>query len=170
MYVVAYNSLWPLQGPVSRKSRELFGAEKLVVKLESACFQTLIFQRVGNARKTKRIAKFDGLEPRCCEDIKGIGAPRNRPEKFRDFWETGPRWRHKTGVWKRGVLNRDFFCCMLWNQSDVKLSQCFVFRQICRNTPVAALNTTPVYKPAYATAQDIINDNNRNDNCTFVLQ
>ena len=34
-----------------------------------------------NVRKTKRIAKFDGLEPRCCEDIKGIVTP----EKFRDF-------------------------------------------------------------------------------------
>ena len=26
-------------------------------------------------RKTKRIAKFGGLEPRRCEDIKGIVAP-----------------------------------------------------------------------------------------------
>ena len=31
------------QGPVSRKSRELFGPEKQVVKLQSACFEKLIF-------------------------------------------------------------------------------------------------------------------------------
>lgn len=37
--------------------------------------------------------------------------------------------------------------------------------QICGKTPVAALNTTPVYQPAYATAQDIINDVNYKNNC-----
>ena len=31
------------QGSVSRKSRELFGPEKQVVKLQSACFEKLIF-------------------------------------------------------------------------------------------------------------------------------
>ena len=33
-------------------------------------------------RKTKRIAKFDGLEPRSCEGINGNMVA---PEKFRDF-------------------------------------------------------------------------------------
>ena len=55
---------------------------KLVVKLQSSCFEKLIFEHIFDARKTKRIAKFDVLEPRCCKDIKGN---RNRPEKFRDF-------------------------------------------------------------------------------------
>ena len=36
-----------------------------------------------NVRQTKRIAKLAGLEPRCCEDIKGIKG--NKPEKFRDL-------------------------------------------------------------------------------------
>ena len=31
------------QGPVTRKSRELFEPEKPVVKLQSACFEKLIF-------------------------------------------------------------------------------------------------------------------------------
>ena len=57
-------------GLVSRKSRELFGPEKLVVKLQYACFEKLIFLHVFNTRKIKRIAKFEGLEPRRCEDIK----------------------------------------------------------------------------------------------------
>ena len=31
------------QGPVSRKSQERFGPEKPVIKLQSACFEKLIF-------------------------------------------------------------------------------------------------------------------------------
>ena len=50
-------------GPVSRKSRKLYGPEKLVVKLQSACFEKMIFLHVFNIRKIKRIAKFEGLEP-----------------------------------------------------------------------------------------------------------
>ena len=67
-------------GPISRKSPDLFGPEKLVVKLQSACFEKLIFLHVFNIRKTKTIAKFEGLEPRCCEDIKGIVAPEIGPK------------------------------------------------------------------------------------------
>ena len=72
----------PDQGPVSRKSRELFGPEKLVVKLQSACFEKLIFFDI---RKAKRIAKFDGLEPRHCEDIKAVVAPEIGPKSFGTF-------------------------------------------------------------------------------------
>ena len=65
-------------GPVSRKSRELFGPEKPVVFI---------------VRNTKRIAKLDGLEPLRIYKYKGNCGTRNRPEKFRDFRETGPRAR-----------------------------------------------------------------------------
>ena len=51
------------QGPVSRKSQELFGPKKHVVHLQSACFEKLTFLHVFSGRKTKRIAKFDDLEP-----------------------------------------------------------------------------------------------------------
>ena len=34
-------------------------------KLQSTCLAKLIFKHVFNVRKTKRIAKSDGLEPRC---------------------------------------------------------------------------------------------------------
>ena len=78
------------QGPVSRKSRELFGPEKLVVKLKSACFEKLIFLHVFNIRKTKRIAKFEGLEPRHCEDIKAIVAPEIGPKNFGTFEKHAP--------------------------------------------------------------------------------
>ena len=67
------------QGPVSRKSREVFWPEKPLVKLQSACFQKLISQRLFDVGKTKRIAKFDGLESLCCEDIREIVAPEIGP-------------------------------------------------------------------------------------------
>ena len=73
------------QGPVSRTSRELFGPEKLVVKLQSARFEKLIFLHAFNMRKIKRIAKFEGLEPRRCEDIKEIVVPDIGPKSFGTF-------------------------------------------------------------------------------------
>ena len=79
-----------IQGPVSRKSRELFGPEKLVAKLQSACFEKLIFSHVFNIRKTKRIAKFEGLEARRCEDIKAIVAPEIGPKSFGTFEKQAP--------------------------------------------------------------------------------
>ena len=83
-----------VQGPVSRKSRELFGPEKLVVKLQSACLEKLIFLHVFNIRKTKRIAKFEGLEPRRCKDIKAMVAPEIVPKSFGTFEKQAPgvRW------------------------------------------------------------------------------
>ena len=78
------------QGPVSRKSRELFGPEKLVIKLQSARFEKLIRLHVFNIRKTKWIAKFEGLEPWRCEDIKGIVAPEIGPKSFGTFEKQAP--------------------------------------------------------------------------------
>ena len=45
--------------------------------------QKLISSHVFNIRKTKRIVKFDGLEPRRCEDIKEIVAPEIGPNRGR---------------------------------------------------------------------------------------
>ena len=75
-----------IPGPVSRKSRELFWPEKQVVKLKSTYCQKLIFWHVYNVRKSKRVAKLDGFEPRRCEDIlyRNCGT-RNRPENFGTF-------------------------------------------------------------------------------------
>ena len=83
-------SISSVQGPVSRKSRELFGPEKLVVKLQSACFEKLIFLHVFKIRKTKRIEKFDDLESRRCEDIKAIVAPEIGLKSFGTFEKQGP--------------------------------------------------------------------------------
>ena len=77
-------------GLVSRKSGELFGPQKLVVKLQSACFEKLIFLHVFNIRKTKSIAKFEGLEPRRWEDINAIAAPEIGPKSFGTFEKQAP--------------------------------------------------------------------------------
>ena len=58
-----------------------------VVKLHSTCFEKLIFQDVFNVRKTKSIAKFDGLEPWRRE---GIVAPEIGPKKFGTFAKLAP--------------------------------------------------------------------------------
>ena len=85
------------QGPVSLKSQELFWPEKPIVELQSTCFEKLIFEHVFNARKTKRIAKFDSLEPRRCEGIKGIVAPEIGPKSFGT--SPGPRFLHGGKPW-----------------------------------------------------------------------
>ena len=41
-------------------------------------------------RKIKRNAKFEGLEPRRCEDIKGIVVPDNGPKSFGTFEKQAP--------------------------------------------------------------------------------
>ena len=61
----------------------LFGPEKSVVKLKTACFESLVFQHVSNKKKkNKRIAKFDGLEPRGFEQITGSEAPEIGPNSI----------------------------------------------------------------------------------------
>ena len=67
-------------------------------------------------RKTKRIAKFDGLEPRSCEDVNGNSGTRNTPEKFRDFWETSPKWFFFSfwrGRGKEVFLSKQFFFLLM---------------------------------------------------------
>ena len=50
-----------LLGPVSRKSRKLFGPEKPSVKLATACFGKQTFSHVFKITKTKITVKFDEL-------------------------------------------------------------------------------------------------------------
>ena len=76
------------QGPVSRKSRKLFGPEKPFVKLRPAYCVKVVFSCVvkGIKIKIKIKAKFRSLRRLRFEDTKRIMSP----EKFRDFRETGP--------------------------------------------------------------------------------
>ena len=60
--------------------------KKPAVKLQSPCFEKLIFEHVFNVKKkAKKIAKFDGFEPRHCEDTKASVAAEISPKGFATF-------------------------------------------------------------------------------------
>ena len=69
------------QGPVSRKSRELFGPEKPFVKLRPAYSVKLVFSYVVMGIKVKVTAKFRASRRLRFEDTKRIIA-RNTAGKF----------------------------------------------------------------------------------------
>ena len=62
------------------------------MKLYPASFKNRSLHVFFNVGKTKRIAKFDSLESRRCEDIKGIVAPEIGSKSFGTFEKqaTGP--------------------------------------------------------------------------------
>ena len=86
------------QGPVSRKSRELFGPEKPFGKLRPAYSVKLIFSHVVKGIKIKITAKFRASRRLRFEDTKRI-------IKFRDFRETGPSKRMKYGIRRLKVVD-----------------------------------------------------------------
>ena len=87
------------QGPVSRKSREVFCPEKPFVKTRPAYSVKLVFSYVVKGIKIKIIAKFGASRRLRFEDTKRIMSP----EMFRDFRETGPRARERTGRREKNV-------------------------------------------------------------------
>ena len=67
------------QGPVSRKSRKLFGPENPFVNLSTACSGKPIFSHVVKVTKSKMIVKFDDLNPLRSCDKEGVVTPENGP-------------------------------------------------------------------------------------------
>ena len=78
------------QGPVSRKSRELFGPEKPFVKVRPAYSVKLVFSYVVKGIKIKIIAKFRASRRLCFEDTKRIMSPEMRPKRFGTFEKQAP--------------------------------------------------------------------------------
>ena len=81
----------PVQWPVCRKSRKIFGPQKPFVKLRTANFAELVFSYVVNGKQLKKKCKVLCLETPSFWRYKENYVTRNAPEKFRDFRETGPR-------------------------------------------------------------------------------
>ena len=77
-------------GPVSRKSRELFGPEKPLVKLRLAYSAKLIFSYVVKGIKMKISAKFRASGRLRFEDTKRIMSPEIRPKSFGTFEKRAP--------------------------------------------------------------------------------
>ena len=77
-------------GPVSRKSRKLFGPEKPFVKLRPACSVKLVFSYVVKGIKIKITAKFRVSRRLNFEDTKRIMSPEIRPKSFGTFEKQAP--------------------------------------------------------------------------------
>ena len=78
------------QGPVSRKSRELFGPEKPFVKLRPAYSVKLVFSYVVEGIKINITAKFRASRRLHFEDTKRIMSPDLRPKSFGTFEKQAP--------------------------------------------------------------------------------
>ena len=77
-------------GPVSRKSRKLFGPEKPFVKLRPAYSAKLVFSYVVKGIKIKITAKFGASRRLRFEDTKRIMSPEMRPKSFGTFEKRPP--------------------------------------------------------------------------------
>ena len=78
MTAVTSHMFFPELGPVSRKSRKLFGPEKPFVKLWPAYSVKLVFSCVVKGIKIKITAKFCPWRRLCFEDAKRILSPERR--------------------------------------------------------------------------------------------
>ena len=77
-------------GPVSRKSRKLFGPEKPFVKLRPAYSAKLVFSYVVKGIKIKITAKFRASRCITFEDTKRIMSPEMHPKSFGTFEKQAP--------------------------------------------------------------------------------
>ena len=80
----------PPQGPVSRKSRELFGHEKPFLKLPPAYSVKPVFWYVVKGILFKITAKFRASRRLCFEDTKRNMSPKIRPKSFGTFEKRAP--------------------------------------------------------------------------------
>ena len=80
---------WDL-GPVSRKSRKLYGPEKPFVKLRPAYSVKLVFSYDVKGIKIKITAKFRASRRLRFEDTKRIMAPEIRPKSSGTFEKLAP--------------------------------------------------------------------------------
>ena len=89
--------LYYKQGPVSRKSRKLFGPEKPFVKLQLPYSVKLVFSYAVKGIRIKITAKFRASRSLRFEDTKRIMSPEMRPNlKVSGLSRNGPMCN---GVW-----------------------------------------------------------------------
>ena len=94
-------------GPVSRKSRELFGPEKPFVKQRPAFSVKLVFFYVVKGIKIKITAKFSASRRLRFEDTKRIMSPETRPKCFGTFEKQAPDLNSlKLITWSYSVYSR----------------------------------------------------------------
>ena len=86
----SFKNCFPGLGPVSRKSRKLFGPEKPFVKLRPAYSAKLVFSYVVKGIKIKITAKFRASRRLTFEDTKRIMSPEMHPKSFGTFEKQAP--------------------------------------------------------------------------------
>ena len=79
-----------VQGPVSRKSRNLFGPEKPFVKLRPVYSVKLLFSYVEKGIKMKTTAKFRASRRLRFADTKRVMSPEMSPKSFGTFEKQAP--------------------------------------------------------------------------------
>ena len=77
-------------GPVSRKSRKLFGPEKPFLKLRHPYSVKLVFSYIVKGIKINITAKFRASRRLRFEDTTSIMAPEMRPKSFGTFEKQAP--------------------------------------------------------------------------------
>ena len=103
-------------GPVSRKSRELFGPEKPFVKLRPAYSVKLVFSYVVKGIKAKITAKFRASRRLRFEDTKRIMSPEIRPKSFGFFEKPAPGLKLPFFHTRKGILKIDQSVKMPWHK------------------------------------------------------
>ena len=81
----------PVLGPVSRKSREIFGPQKPICKSTTCLFCKAGLFISCKGSKNKNNCKVSCLETPLFWKYKENYVTRNTPDKFRDLRETGPK-------------------------------------------------------------------------------
>ena len=76
-------------------------------------------------RKIERIAKFEGLEPRRCEDIKGIVVPDIGPKSFGTFEKQAPGARFSKVPKRFGGISGDLIIFKVKASRGTKLCSYF---------------------------------------------
>ena len=104
---VIYSLLNSSLGPVSRKSRKLFGPEKPFVKLRPAYSAKLVFSYVEKGIKIKITAKFRASRRLTFEDTKRIMSPEMHPKCFGTFEKQTPGSKEALGT---KSINRPYAC------------------------------------------------------------
>ena len=92
-------------GPVSRKSRKVFGPEKPFLKLRPPYSVKLVFSYVVKGIKIKITAKFRASIRLRFENTKSIMSPEMRPKSFGTFEKQAPEvFVLETCIFKAGAL------------------------------------------------------------------
>ena len=90
----------PALGPVSRKSRNLFGPEKQLVKLRPVYSIKLLFSYVEKGIKMKTTAKFRASRRLRFADTKRIMSPEMSPKSFGTFEKQAPGSQSKDYIFR----------------------------------------------------------------------